>query len=177
MARIVVKCGPAPGFTGIWRAGRRWPKDGITVDTVTGPDDVEPTGENPVLQVGTKTMKALEDDGRFFFGIAGTIDEIEAIRAERDALKAGSGDVAGMKSALEEAGRLIPELRSDLSAARREIEQLSGQLKDTKAKLEAAEFRVAELEEAAGAAAPVATGAATADDGKGESKATTKGKK
>lgn len=93
MARIVVKCGPDRGFDGVWRAGRKWPKDGVTVDTIPGPDDIEPTTENPILQVGTKTLKALEDDGRFFFDIAGTIEEIEAIRIERDALKVQVADL------------------------------------------------------------------------------------
>ncbi len=93
MARIVIKCFPAPGFDGVFRAGRKWAAKGTTVDTIEGDDDVDVSEANQVLQVGKKTLKALEDDGRFSFGISGTIDEIEAIRAERDALKIENADL------------------------------------------------------------------------------------
>lgn len=87
MARIVIKCFPAPGFDGVMRAGRKWPASGTVVDTVDAEGDIEVSPESPVLQIGTKTRAAIEADGRFSFGISGTIDEIEAIRAERDALR------------------------------------------------------------------------------------------
>jgi len=107
MARIVVKCFPAPGFDGVFRAGRKWAASGTTVDTVEAEGDIEVSAENPVLQVGTKTLKAIEADGRFSFGIAGTIEEIEAIRAERDALKAENdalkAENAELKAQLEAA--------------------------------------------------------------------------
>lgn len=97
MARIVIKCFPAPGFDGVFRAGRKWPMTGTEVETIAGEDDV-PASETSILQVGTKTMAALEADGRFNFGIAGTIQELAALKArvveleaENAALKAAAG--------------------------------------------------------------------------------------
>ena len=33
MARIIIKCFPAPGYDGVFRAGRKWPGTGTIVDT------------------------------------------------------------------------------------------------------------------------------------------------
>jgi hypothetical protein len=80
MARIVIKCFPAPGFDGVFRAGRKWPMTGTEVETTAGAADI-PAADGGVLQIGTDTMKALEADGRFSFGIAGSVQELDALNA------------------------------------------------------------------------------------------------
>lgn len=87
MARIIIKCQAAPGFDGVFRAGRKWPAAGLEVETISAADDVE-AEQGGVLKIGTKTLAALEGDPRFSFGIAGTIGEIEKVRAENEDLKA-----------------------------------------------------------------------------------------
>lgn len=99
MARIVIKVTAAPGFHGVFRAGRFWPSSGTTVETLTSEDD-GPALEDGTLQIGKKTQAAIEADGRFSFGIAGTIEEIEALRSENEQLKAR---VAELEAAATEA--------------------------------------------------------------------------
>ncbi len=97
MARIVIKCFPAPGFDGVFRAGRKWPSSGTQAETISAEDDV-PATEGSVLQIGTKTLAALKSDGRFSFDVADTVQEIDALKArnaeleaENAALKAAAG--------------------------------------------------------------------------------------
>lgn len=103
MARINIKCHAAPGFDGVWAAKRKWPAAGIDVETIDGDADVEPASVKDVLQICPATLRELEETGRFSFGIAGTLEEVETVRTENAALKARVAELETENAALKAA--------------------------------------------------------------------------
>jgi hypothetical protein len=95
MARLLIKCHPAPGFSGCFRAGRRWPDSGVEVEVVDSAGDPPPSTDGGVLQIGKNTLELLRGDSRFSLDSTASMDEVAALRdriteleAENAALKA-----------------------------------------------------------------------------------------
>ncbi len=87
MARILIKSFPATGFDGVFRGGRKWPASGTLVETIPGKEDVESVDDQP-LKIGTVTLAALKGDGRISFVPPENIEDIDALKAENETLKA-----------------------------------------------------------------------------------------
>lgn len=101
MAKIIVKCHAAPGFDAVWAGQRRWPATGTEVETVSEEGDSEGTPDSPLFKLGTRTLTEMEQSGRFSFGISGTIEEIEGIKAENAALKERVAELEAENAALK----------------------------------------------------------------------------
>lgn len=99
MARRIIRCQAAPGFDGCFRAGRKWPARGIEVEITSDQDDVEAKDGQP-LKIGQKTFEALQGDTRFSFGIAGTLEEADELKARVTELEAENAE---LKAKLAEA--------------------------------------------------------------------------
>lgn len=94
MARILIKSFPSPGFDGIFRARRKWPASGVTVETISGEVDIEADADGP-LRVGERTMQALKEDGRFSVFPTESIEDIEALKARVAELEAENAALKG----------------------------------------------------------------------------------
>jgi hypothetical protein len=161
MARRMIRCQAAPGFDGCFRAGRKWPASGIEVEITSDQDDVEAKDGQP-LKIGQKTFTALQGDTRFSFGIAGTLEESDAIKAQ----------LTEVQAMMEGADKAFEELRQELRRAHdriRELEAGNLSLKDEASKLveENAALKAKLAEATAPKAEPVTSDDASKAKGKG----------
>lgn len=119
--RYLVRSTPAEGFHGVFRAGRRWDKEGTEIELVAQDEDPKPGEKEEVLRIGKKTFAAITGDPRISVvpkdGAAPAADAIAASLAELTA-KHGALESEHAKALkdLEEARAEIADLRETIAA-------------------------------------------------------------
>jgi chromosome segregation ATPase len=129
---MLVRVYSAPGFNGVWRAGRKWPTEGVVVETIDDENDIEATADSP-MRIGKKTITALRGDPRFTFDAGDSIDEIDDIKkslasATRDVQELGEAN----KRLVDDINKVVEEkkaLATENSTLKARVTELEAALK------------------------------------------------
>jgi len=113
---VTIRCQAAPGFDGVFRAGRKWPAAGLVVELLDQEKDRE-EGNGEVMGVGAVTMAALRGDWRFSIMADGALDELVALRSQVAELGPAAGEVEGLRKQVGELTAKVADLEAQLAEA------------------------------------------------------------
>lgn len=137
-SRYVVRSSPVDGFSGSFRAKRKWEKEGTEIELVSQEEDPAPVEGEQVLRIGQKTFRELAADPKLSIipkgQTLGAIDGLKKRVAELEAEKAsGAEGLEALKAEVAGARKDAEALASENDALRAQIESLGAELEAAKA--------------------------------------------
>lgn len=111
-AKIIVRAHAAPGYDGMFAAGRKWSENPTAYDV--SDDEQDRTDDKGNLVLGTVTLGVLQRHPRMTVSVA---EELAGLVGAKQALAAKDVEIAELKAALEKAEAEVAGLKAQKTKA------------------------------------------------------------